>query len=101
MLGVELAIVGSVTEFGYSKKDVGGSLKGFSLGVKKQKATVAVDVRLMNTTTGEILKAETVRKEESASGLRVGTPEASFKTSPNSTPSWARPPAPRSTTSSL
>jgi curli biogenesis system outer membrane secretion channel CsgG len=78
MLGVELAIVGSVTEFGYSKKDVGGSLKGFSLGVKKQKATVAVDVRLMNTTTGEILKAETVRKEESASGLRVGTPEASF-----------------------
>jgi curli biogenesis system outer membrane secretion channel CsgG len=78
MLGVELAIVGSVTEFGYSKKDVGGSLKGFSLGVKKQKATVAVDVRLMNTTTGEILKAETVRKEESASGLRVGTPDAAF-----------------------
>jgi curli biogenesis system outer membrane secretion channel CsgG len=78
MLGVELAVVGSITEFGYSKKDVGGSLKGFSLGVKKQKATVAVDVRLINTTTGEILKAENVRKEESASGLRVGTPEAAF-----------------------
>jgi curli biogenesis system outer membrane secretion channel CsgG len=78
MLGVELAVVGSITEFGYSKKDVGGSLRGFSLGVKKQKATVAVDVRLINTSTGEILKAENVRKEESASGLRVGTPEAAF-----------------------
>jgi curli biogenesis system outer membrane secretion channel CsgG len=79
MLGVELAVVGSVTEFGYSKKDVGGSLKGFSLGVKKQKATVAVDVRLINTTTGEILKAENVRKDESSSGLSVGTPEAAFR----------------------
>jgi curli biogenesis system outer membrane secretion channel CsgG len=78
MLGVELAIVGSVTEFGYSKKDVGGTVKGFGLGVKKQKATVAVDVRLISTTTGEILKAENVRKEESSSGLSVSTREGSF-----------------------
>jgi curli biogenesis system outer membrane secretion channel CsgG len=76
MLGVELAIVGSVTEFGYSKKDVGGTVKGFGLGV--QKATVAVDVRLISTTTGEILKAENVRKEESSSGLSVSTREGSF-----------------------
>jgi curli biogenesis system outer membrane secretion channel CsgG len=78
MLGVELAIVGSITEFGYSKKDIGGSLKGFGLGVKKQKATVAVDVRLINTTSGEILKAENVRKEESSNSLSVSTREGSF-----------------------
>jgi curli biogenesis system outer membrane secretion channel CsgG len=79
MLGVELAIVGAVTEFGYAKKDVGGRLKGFGLGVKSQKATVAVDVRLISTSTGEILKAENVRKEESSSGLSVSTPEVDFQ----------------------
>jgi curli biogenesis system outer membrane secretion channel CsgG len=78
MLGVELAVFGSITEFGYAKKDVGGRLKGFGLGVKSQKATVAVDVRLVSTTTGEILKAENVRKEESSSGLSFSTPEAAF-----------------------
>lgn len=79
LLGVELAIMGSVTEFGYSKKDVGGRFKGVGIGVKKQKATVAVDVRLVNTTTGEILAAENVRKEESSGGLRVSTPKIGFK----------------------
>jgi curli biogenesis system outer membrane secretion channel CsgG len=79
MLGVELAVMGSITEFGYSKKDVGGRLKGFGLGVKSQKATVAVDVRLVSTTTGEILVAENVRKEESSSGLSVSTPEVDFE----------------------
>ena len=79
LLGVELAIVGSITEFGYSKKDQGGRIKGFGLGVKSQKATVAVDVRFVNTTTGEILAAENVRKEESSSGLSVSTPQVDFQ----------------------
>lgn len=78
MLGVELAVMGSITEFGYSKKETGGRVKGFGLGVKTQKATVAVDVRLVNTTTGEILKAESVRKEEVSSGLAVSSPEFGF-----------------------
>ena len=78
LLGVELAVVGAVTEFGYSKKDVGGRVKGIGVGVKSQKATVAVDVRLINTTTGEILTADNVRKEESASGLSVSTPKIDF-----------------------
>lgn len=79
LLGVELAVVGAVTEFGHTKKDVGGSIKGFGLGVKKQKATVAVDVRLVNTTTGIVLAAENVRKEESSGGLSVSTPKVDFK----------------------
>ncbi len=80
LLGVELAVVGSVTEFGHSKKDVGGSLSsGFGLGVQSQKATVAIDVRLINTTTGEILAADNIRKEESKGGLKVSTPDFRFK----------------------
>lgn len=78
LLGVELAVVGSVTEFGYSKKNVGGSLKGFGLGFKNQKAVVAVDVRLISTSTGEIMTAESVRKDESSGGISVDTPDGNF-----------------------
>ncbi|NOY77471.1 MAG: hypothetical protein GXO76_06330 [Calditrichaeota bacterium] len=78
LLGVELAIVGTVTEFGYSKSDIGGRLKGIGLGVKSQKAVVAVDVRFINTTTGEIIKAESVRKEKSKKGLSFSSLKFNF-----------------------
>ncbi|MBN2103128.1 hypothetical protein JW835_03715 [bacterium] len=78
MLGVELAVVGSVTEFGHTKKDMGINVKGFGFGTKSQKATVAVDVRLINTSSGEIIAAESVRKEKSSSGIRLDTPDGRF-----------------------
>ncbi|GBD93111.1 putative lipoprotein/NMB1164 precursor [bacterium BMS3Abin05] len=78
LLGVELAIVGSVTEFGHKKSNVGGRLKGIGLGIGSQSAVVAVDVRFINTTTGEIIRAETVRKEKSKKGLSISTPKFSF-----------------------
>jgi curli biogenesis system outer membrane secretion channel CsgG len=83
LLGVELAIMGSITEFGYAKKDQGVRIKGFRVGSKSQKATVAVDVRFVNTTTGEILAAESVRKEKSSSGLSFSSPELAFKDQSN------------------
>ncbi len=75
LLGVELAIFGAVTEYGWSEGNVGGSLKqkGLGLGVKSSAATVAIDVRFVNTSTGEILAAENVRKQESKKGLAVST----------------------------
>jgi curli biogenesis system outer membrane secretion channel CsgG len=79
MLGVELAVVGSVTEFGYSKKETGGRLKGIGLGLSSQKATVAVDVRFINTTTGEIITSDNVRKEESAKGVSFSSNELAFR----------------------
>ncbi|MBN2011005.1 hypothetical protein JW960_16780 [candidate division KSB1 bacterium] len=79
LLGVELAIIGSVTEFGYKKGDVGGRIKGFGLGIQNASASVGIDVRFTNTTTGEIIAAENVRKEESKKGLKVNTDEFSFK----------------------
>lgn len=78
VLGVELAVIGSVTEFGRAKGGVGGSLKGISLGVKSNSATVAVDVRIVNTTTGEILAAESVRKSKSKKGLSFRKGRTSF-----------------------
>lgn len=81
LLGVELAIIGSVTEFGYKKSDVGGFLKkqGFGLGVQSASASVGIDVRFVNTSTGEILAADNVRKDESKKGLTVDTQQFSFE----------------------
>lgn len=78
LLGVELAVVGAVTEFGGTKGGTGGRIKGFGVGVNKQTATVAVDVRFVNTNTGEILAADNVRKEESSSGLKFSSSQFSF-----------------------
>ncbi len=72
LLGVELAVIGSITEFGVSSSETGAKIQWLDVGVKTQKATVAVDVRLVNTTTGEIIAAETVRKVKSKSGLKLG-----------------------------
>ncbi|MBN2092344.1 hypothetical protein JW964_22175 [candidate division KSB1 bacterium] len=78
LLGVELAIVGAVTEFGHEKGGTGGRIKGFGLGVKTLGATVAVDVRFINTTTGEILDAKNARSEKKSRSLSVSTPKVDF-----------------------
>lgn len=80
LLGVELAIFGSVTEFGYAESNTGGRLKtqGIGLGIKSTTATIATDVRFVNTTTGEIVLAESVRREKSKKGLSVDTKQFNF-----------------------
>ncbi len=78
MLGVEIAVLGAVTEFGYSKSDVGGATRRLGIGVQSQSAVVAVDVRMVNVETGEILSADNVRKSESKRGLRVDTRRLDF-----------------------
>jgi len=81
LLGVELAIIGSVTEFGYKKGDTGINLKqkGLGFGVESASASVGIDVRFTNTTTGEIIAAENVRKEETKRGLKIDTNKLGFK----------------------
>lgn len=70
VLGVELAVVGSVTEFGYKDRGGDGAVKQIGLGYRNQAATVGVDVRLINTSTSEIVAAEQVRKSKSAKGVK-------------------------------
>ena len=80
MLGVELAVIGTITEFGYKKRTTGGLLKKAGIGadVGQFTATIAVDIRIVNTTTGEILKAETVRRQKSAMSLGLSTDSYAF-----------------------
>ena len=70
LLGVEYMLVGDVTEFGEqeNKAQVGW---GIGVDVRKKKFTAALDVRLLNVTTGEIMWAETGRKVESSSKVYV------------------------------
>ena len=87
LLGVELMVTGSVNEFGEKSSKVGGGLGsklsgglgGLNrLGVETKTARVGLDVRLVNTTTGEIVAAEGFAEDESKKGVDVGTDEFSF-----------------------
>lgn len=80
LLGVEVAVFGAVTEFGYTEGGGNTRLKkkGFGIGYKSTTATVAADVRFVNTNTGEILTAESVRKEKSKKGLSLDTKAFKF-----------------------
>ena len=81
MLGAEYAIIGSVTEFGWKKRSTGGLLKaaGVGGGLSQSSAVVGIDVRFVNTTTGEIEKAETVRKQKSSMGVGLNTNQMAFE----------------------
>jgi curli biogenesis system outer membrane secretion channel CsgG len=81
LLGVDAIIVGSVTEFGNETKNVGmggagGGIGGFGLGGfhhKTSKAIVALDARIVDIDTAEILgvaegKAESKRESTSLLG---------------------------------
>lgn len=87
LLGVELMVTGSVNEFGEKSSKVGGGLGskmsgklgGLNrLGVSDKTARVGLDVRLVNTTTGEIVAADGIAEEESKKGVDVGTDEFNF-----------------------
>jgi curli biogenesis system outer membrane secretion channel CsgG len=71
LLGVDAIIVGSVTQFGNETQNTkvggaGGGFGGFGLGgfsKKKSKAIVAVDARIVDIDTGEILAVATGKGE--------------------------------------
>jgi len=82
LLGAEMLVTGSVTEFGEKESKVGGGLGrlgGLNLGVSKKKARVAVDVRLVNVNTGEIMAAKSAVGEDASTGLdNVGINDIDF-----------------------
>ena len=78
ILGAELLIIGSVTEFGTKESNVGGGISVFGAGLKTKTARAAVDVRLVNVVTGEIIAAETMEGEESSTGVAVRYEDIDF-----------------------
>ena len=80
VLGVNVIIVGSITQFGTEKKgvDVGGiagrfgGFGGGKVGTQKGKANVAITARAIDVNTAEILASVTGKGESSRSGLLLG-----------------------------
>jgi curli biogenesis system outer membrane secretion channel CsgG len=79
-LGVKYMIVGSITKFGTEDKKVGvggggWGRGGFGLGkvgTSKGKATVAITVRMVDTTTGEIMASARGEGTSKRTGLLLG-----------------------------
>jgi curli biogenesis system outer membrane secretion channel CsgG len=76
--GVQMLIYGSVTEFGV--EDEGGGFgigiagSGFlssALGIRGSSGSVAMDIRLVDTTTGQVVESHTVKEPIKSTGVDV------------------------------
>ena len=67
IIGVEYIITGAITEYGQSQASGGG--RGVNIGKKGYHATV--DIRMINTVTGEIVFADSASHSKSAINVRV------------------------------
>jgi curli biogenesis system outer membrane secretion channel CsgG len=80
VLGINAMVVGSITQFGMEDKslNLGGLAGGWGgwgagkVGTKKGKATVAIDARLIDVNTGEIVATATGKGTSKRSGLLLG-----------------------------
>ena len=69
----QILIQGAITEFGASESSGGGiAIKGFAFGGKQSKAIVGVDLRIYDTTTGQVLASKACRGIAKSSGSSIG-----------------------------
>ncbi|MGE5316054.1 MAG: CsgG/HfaB family protein [Acidobacteriota bacterium] len=78
LLGVELLVVGSISEFGTKENTIGGGVSLFGGGITRKTARATVDIRLVNTTTGEVIATATEEGSESSTGLAVRYADMDF-----------------------
>lgn len=72
--GAKYLVAATVSSYEENTSGTGGgfSIGGLSLGGKKTKAYIAVDLKVIDTTTGEIVDARTVEASSSSGGLSIG-----------------------------
>lgn len=80
LTGAQYIVTGALSSFEENTKGTGGgvSFRGISLGGKKEDAYLAIDLRVIDTTTGEIEFTRTVEARASSSGLAVGVYRGGF-----------------------
>ncbi len=73
LLGVQYFLTGAVTEYGSTGKEASsGGIGGLpSFSVKKKTFVAALNARIIDTETGEILWADEARGEEKAQNIKV------------------------------
>ncbi len=80
MTGAQYLVLGTVTAFEANTQSTGGgiSIGGISIGGKKEQAYLAIDLRVVDTTTGQIAHARTVEGRTSGMGLNLGVFRGGF-----------------------
>lgn len=80
LTGAQYIVVASLSAFEEDVKDTGGgiSFRGINVGGKKQDAYMAVDLRVIDTTTGEVEFTRTVEARASGGGLNLGLYRGGF-----------------------
>jgi len=78
--GADYLVFGTVTAYEENTASTGGgfSIKGISLGGKKSEAYLAVDIRVVNSSTGEVDFSRTIEGRSSGGGVAVGLSRGGF-----------------------
>ena len=74
ILGAQIIVRGVVSEFEENESGVGGgiSFRGIRLGGKGSNALVAVDIRLIDTATGQVLQSHNASGKASSTSVGLG-----------------------------
>jgi curli biogenesis system outer membrane secretion channel CsgG len=80
LTGAKYLVIATLSSFEENTKGTGGGLsfRGISVGGKKEEAYLAVDLRVVDTTTGEVEFTRSVEARSSSSGLAVGVYRGGF-----------------------
>ena len=80
LTGAQYLVLGTVTAFESNTEGTGGgiSISGISIGGKKKSAYMAVDLRVVDTTTGEIAFSRSVEARSQSSGFSLGVFKSGF-----------------------
>ncbi|MDR2013480.1 MAG: CsgG/HfaB family protein [Rhodanobacter sp.] len=80
LTGADYLVFGTVTSYQENASSTGGgiAIRGIALGGKKSEAYIAVDIRVVNATTGEVSYSRTIEGHSSSSGVAVGISRGGF-----------------------
>ena len=80
LTGAQYLVMGTVTAYEEDVASTGGgvSFRGISLGGKKENAYLAVDIRVINTNTGEVDFARTIEGNAKGGGVSIGVYRGGF-----------------------
>ncbi len=80
LTGAQYLVLGTVSAFESNTQSTGGgiSFQGISIGGKKKSSYIAVDLRVVDTTTGEIAFSRTVEGRSSGMGINLGMFRSGF-----------------------
>lgn len=80
LTGAQYLVMGTVTSYEENTASTGGgvSFRGISVGGKRSEAYLAVDLRVIDTTSGEVAFSRTVEGRTSGGGVSVGVYRGGF-----------------------